>query len=189
MAAGGAERDAGGEDARTVGEAAIDGITEPDVDPLGGADVAHGREAGQQRDARDGAGFKGLLGGRGAQVVIFGQIAVHAERVGQMRVRVDQAGQQSGVAQIHDFRAGGRGPAHLGDLPVLNDDQAWRDGLVGSAVEQARGFQGHWMGLGKGQSGEQQEWKQVTETHGENQDRTACGRAASAMIRSRGHCG
>ena len=127
--------------ARAGNQAVIDGVAHGGVGRARafGAHVALGGEAGHQIVAggergEDGALRDGFLDG----LQVFG-----AGMQEQMHVGVDQAGQQRGVAEIDDLRAGGMrdGRADGGDAIALDQDFAGRRDVAGFDVEQARGMQ------------------------------------------------
>ena len=117
----------------------IDGVAHGGVGGAGafGAHVALGGEAGHEIVARgesgdDGALRDGFLDG----LQIFG-----AGMQEEVDVRVDEAGQQGGVAEVDDFRAGWACDfgADFGDGVALDQDFAGSDHFAGFDVEQARG--------------------------------------------------
>src|SRR5438477_10614392 len=109
-----------------------------------GADVAHAGEARHQSVARvhhaeDGA----------ERIVISNQshvaFGVTKHAADQVRVRIDEAGKQSYLAKIYDFRPGGNwnklGIANSSDLIVGDDHNGVIDRRRASAVNQTRGPQ------------------------------------------------
>src|SRR5213079_3138101 len=111
-----------------------------------GADVAHAGEARHQSIARvhhaeDGAERIVISDW---SYVAFG-IAEHAAK--QMCVRIDEAGKQSYVAKIYDFRPGGNrnrlGVADSGNLIVGDDHHGVINWRRASAVDQTRGPQSY----------------------------------------------
>ena len=140
MAAARAKRVNRDEHARTERHAARDRIAQADVDVVGRPDVAHRREAGEQRPPCELGGAKGRFGNRAPQPRDRVRIPVVRRFVGDMGVRVDEAGEQRDVAKVDDLRAGRhRQPAALrGDSAPLHQDHRVRDRRVRGAVEQPR---------------------------------------------------
>ncbi len=127
--------------ARTGDEAAIDGVAHGGVGCARafGAHVALGGEAGHQVVTRGQRGDDGAL----RDGFLHGLQILGAGMQEQMDVRVDQAGEQRGVAEIDDLRAGGMvdGGADGGDAVALDQDLAGRDDCSGFDIEQTRGVQ------------------------------------------------
>jgi hypothetical protein len=175
MAAGRADRIAGGDDPRALQPAAVHGFAEADVLEAVGTDVSNGGEAGA----------KGLLGIGGsnrrpeAVGILEASIAADLGQRGQMDVHVDQARKQGLARQVDPFRPGGdigpgaaaadhRGDAAVGDHhhrllddpagedvdhPVGGDDDGFgRGGRGGGGSEEEGGEQGfaHRVGSGAG---------------------------------------
>src|SRR5690606_36068736 len=102
VSAGDAEGEAGRDDAWAGHEAVVDRVAQRDVGPLVGADVAHGGEPGEQRDARvldaDDRGVAGPL----VQPVVAVAAAGIAVQVG---VRVDETGHHGVPGQVDHLGA------------------------------------------------------------------------------------
>ena len=108
VSAGDAERRAADEHARAGDVAGVDRVAQGHVGEAVGADVADGGESGEQSEAGVFRADQGLArDGNGQRIV------AKARFHGQVRVRVDQAGQDGGVRQfdLHgvggNFRVGG----------------------------------------------------------------------------------
>ncbi len=70
---------------------------------------------------------------------------------------IDEAGKESGIAEIDYFGASGDAAADGLDVAVGDDDEARGDDLVGFAVEHAGGFDGGGGLGGEGEGGEEEE--------------------------------
>ena len=132
VAAGNTDRVTGGDDPGAVDVAPIDGAHERHVGKVACPDVPHRGEAGQQRLS--------CIHHPVQRLVRRGfpdrrQLEPGADLAGQMDVGIDQSGQQRGLAQIDDGRAGGRGPADLHDTVSLDHHHGIVDDSPGSHVE------------------------------------------------------
>ena len=103
VAAGGGQRLAGGQDARPGYVAARDGPLQGDDAVVGIAEVAHGREPGIQRAARQRHGLQRVVG---LVETEFVEVDVAVELAAQVHVRVHQPGQAAQVVQVHGVGAG-----------------------------------------------------------------------------------
>ena len=144
VAAGDADRVPGVLHARALHESIIDRFAQRHVVEVRRADVADRRESGHQRllgvgDAEDRAERIKVAHGR----VVAGRIAERA--ADDVRVRVDEAGQQRRVAELDRSRAGGNRdgalPSDGDDLVVGHDHDAVLDRRGAGAVDDARGVE------------------------------------------------
>jgi hypothetical protein len=101
------------------------------------------RESGQERDARVDAGIELLLGDGFLELIELALLPVVGVHHREVRVRVDEAGEQRGVAEIDDLSASGYGRAGTGggDFIVGDDDEAGSRERIAFAVEHARGLE------------------------------------------------
>ena len=100
MAAGDAQRRAAHQHVRPRHLARVDGVAQIHIHIAAGAHVAHRSESGHQRGTGIHHAIDGLFGvGRG-QLAIGIEVGIH----GQVRVHIDQAGQNGHAAQIDDRR-------------------------------------------------------------------------------------
>ena len=111
MAAGGSERVNRNQHSRPRNVSGVDGIAQPNIDEVGRPDIAYRGEAGHYGFARVGGGANrpfgdGPLQGKQRTAVIVG-VELH----GQMRMRVNETGQQRGVAQVDHRGSLGSAPA------------------------------------------------------------------------------
>src|ERR1035437_495742 len=143
MPAGGAEGVDGDQHARAGNLAGVDGVAQADIDVIAGPHVAHGGEAGHQGAAHDIDGIERALRNVLLEGVQFLYAVVALVGVSEVGVRVDQAGEQGGVAEIDGFGAGGkrRLGADGGDLTVGDHYKAGRDHVIDLAVEHVGGFE------------------------------------------------
>ncbi len=123
--------------------AAGDGVAQTNIEIIGGTDIADSGDAGHEGNAGVDAGIESLLGDwflQGIQAVLFVIVGKH---IGEMGVRVDEAGEERGVAEIDDFGAGRNcGGATDGDyFAGGNDHDAWRNESVGLTIVETSGFQ------------------------------------------------
>ena len=95
----------GDQHARACRQAVVDGVAQRDVDVVAGTDVAHGGDAGLQRDLALCAAWKDCSTGKRIIDVVEAAGPVGVVVVGDMRVRIDEAGQQRRVAEVDDARA------------------------------------------------------------------------------------
>ena len=125
MPARGADRVHGDQHPRAGNLAGRDRIAQADIDIVARSHIAHRREAGHQSTAHDIHSVERALRDVLLQRVQFLDAVVALVRVGQVRVRVDKAGQQRRIAQID--RLGARRKCRLGarrdDLTVGDHDQ------------------------------------------------------------------
>ena len=85
------------------------------------------------------------------------EVVVVARLLGEVDVRVDEARQQRGVAEVDDLRAGRDGDVDADDAVArVDDDGVVHDGVRG-AVEEVGGFEGDGLGLGEGRGSEEEE--------------------------------
>ena len=140
MAAGDGEGRPGGDDARAGDEPGVDVLAEIDGEKGGGADVAHGGEAGLERgagvaDAEDGVVTVGVV------EVVNGIVAIGA--AGEMGVAVDEAGKDEVVGEIDDGGTGGDGEGGVfdrADAVAFEDKRDVLTVVAGVAVEEVAGF-------------------------------------------------
>ena len=127
--------------ARAGDEALVDGVANGGVGRAGafGAHVALGGEAGQE------VGLGGLLGEDGApgNRLFDGLQVFSAGMQEEMDVGVDEAGEQSGVAEVDDLCALRMvdGCADGADAVALDEDFAGAEECAGIDLEQARGVE------------------------------------------------
>ena len=131
----------GREDPRPGSDARVDRVAQPDVDEVFGADVAHGGEAGFQRAPRVERGVQRLLGGEAHHAGVEEVVVVLLELHGEVRVRVDEARQDRGIAQVDEARAGRHRGADRDDVIPAHDDDRVALELRAGRVEHARGLE------------------------------------------------
>ena len=143
MASGGTESANRDEHARAGNVAMIDGVAESDIDVVRRAYIAYGSETGQQGDARINTGAESALGNSFLEVFECGAIIIVGIGEAQMGMGVDEAGQQSGVAQIDDLSTGGdrSAGANGNDAAGGNHNQAGSDQGIIFAIEEGGGLQ------------------------------------------------
>jgi hypothetical protein len=126
--------------ATSMREAFIDRVTQGDIDEVGGADYAHGSDAGFERDLGVMRGMESLLCREAQHGVVDAGSPVVVVVVGDMHMRVDEAWQQCCVAEIDDARAGGNRciRANRDDALALDDDETGLAHASALAVEQMR---------------------------------------------------
>ena len=107
MPAGGAEGVDGNEHARAGNLAGGDGVAQADIDEIAGPHIAHSGKTRHQGPAHDIDGIESALRDVLLEVVQFLHAVIALVRVSEVRVRVDQAGEQRGVAEIDGLGAGG----------------------------------------------------------------------------------
>ncbi len=135
--------------ARTGNDAGVDGIADRRAGGAGafGAHVALRGEAGHE------VGFGGLLGEDGApwDGLLDGLQVLRAGMQEQMHVRVDETGEQRGVAEVDDVRALRMidGCAHGLDALALDENLAGLKDVAGVHLEKTRGVE-HDGGVGRG---------------------------------------
>ncbi len=120
VAAGGGQRFTGGEHARARHFAGGDGALERDVQVVGGAQVAHRREAGHQGALgilHRTIGHVGRIGGQAVAVGVDRGLGL----AGQVHVHIDQA-RQAAVARQVDIARSLRHRSHRHDAAVLDHD-------------------------------------------------------------------
>ena len=133
VAAGGTECVHGDQHARAGDIAIANGVAQANVEEVAGADVTDGGEACHQGDACVDAGVESLLGDSFLQGVEASLLVVVGIGKGEMRVGINEAGEQRGIAKFDDLRAGGNGGvgADGSDFSAGDDDQTWRnDGIA-----------------------------------------------------------
>ena len=108
MPAGGANRVDRHQHPRTGNLAGLDGVPQADVDVIARPHVAHRREAGHQRTPHDIDGVQRALRDVLLQCVQFLDAVVALVGIGEVRVRIDEAGQERGIAQVDRLGAGGK---------------------------------------------------------------------------------
>ena len=123
--------------------AALDGVVQAEVDELGGAQVADGGEARVERAPGVLGGVLRLLGGPAQEDVHLVAVPALPRLEGDVRVRVDEAGQKRGVAEVDDLRARRRRAAHLRDALVLHHHQAGPHQGALARIEEAGGLEDH----------------------------------------------
>ncbi len=144
---------AAGAQARSGNLAPIDGVADGCVCGACafGAHVALSSESRHKVVASGEGGRDGALGNR----FLDGLKVFRAGVKEEMDVRVDKAGEKSGVTKVNDFGAGGAGDfgSDLGYGVARDQDFAWSCDLAGFDVEQARGVEddcaGAWRRLGR----------------------------------------
>ena len=121
VASGDRERRAAGVDTRARNHAFIDGVAQRDIGIAAGAYIAHRGESGFQRDARILGADERFFGNRDSQLLVA-KVRIESE----MRVGINQSGQQRSVGQIDYMPAclivGLRSAAtgNAGDLVAVN---------------------------------------------------------------------
>src|SRR5450759_4089602 len=85
----------------------VDGVAQTDVDVVVSADVAHRGEAGVDRLARKSRGQDGLLRRLPHQSLKVLKVVVVAILLGEMYVRIDQAGEECGIPEVDYLRVRG----------------------------------------------------------------------------------
>ena len=120
-----------------VDDAPLDRLAE--LDRHVAAEVAHRGEAGPHGDGPEAHRVDGTVGlGARDRVGEGGR----ADLSGQVRVRVDESGQQRDIAQVHVVHHVGYGiGVHRRDDPVLDHDDRVRVHHAGLDIEEARGAQ------------------------------------------------
>ena len=104
----------------------------------------------------------GLFAGGAVEHLETGGVVIEIEIHGEVGVRIDEAGEEGGIAEIDDFGAGGDAAADGLNVAVGDDDEARGDDLVALAVEHAGGFDG---GDGLGGKGEGREEEDEERSH------------------------
>jgi hypothetical protein len=152
------------EQARSHDIARGDGVAQRRVDPVRGTHLAHRGDAGEQRAPGVGGGPQCLRWDRATQVVDGVAVPVVAHLDAQVRVGVDDARQQRGVAQLDDPRAGRhrQGAAYGLDASTCDEHDGVAHARVAPSVEQPRGLQrgdhrGRWCRRGRGPQGCEQQ--------------------------------
>jgi hypothetical protein len=144
VAAARPERVGRDEHARPGHRAGGDRVPEAHVDEVVGAEVADGREAGEERAPRKHGRPDRLLGRRAPEVGdgIAEIVGPHLER--DVRVAIDEAREQRRVPEVDDGGAGrdGQGAADGLDLRAFDEDHRVGDDGVSMPVEEALRFQG-----------------------------------------------
>jgi len=131
-----------GQDARTLGDARIDGVAQAHIDEVVRANIAHGGEPRLQSPSRVHGGVHGLLGGKAHQAVVDEVVIVLLELEREMRVRVDEAGENRRITQIDDPRArGGCGGSDRHDAIAAHHDGSAVLECGAGGVEQVSRFQ------------------------------------------------
>ena len=143
MSAGGAEGVDGNQHTWTGNLAGGDSVAQADIDEIAGPHIADGGEARHEGTAHDIDGVQRSLRDVFLEVVQFLDAVVTLVGVSEVRVRVDEDGEQRGIAQIDDFGAGGkcRVCADCGDLTVNHDDEARGGHTIALTVEHVGGFE------------------------------------------------
>ncbi len=139
--AGNCDVGAGDEHARTHYVAFIDRVAKRDViESTVDADIANGSETGFQRDARVGNGFEHDLGRRAFELRHGVAVAVMGA-VSEMRVAIDQAGEDRHFRKIDERCACGNGEVFADgfDFSVADDDRLIRERATGVDVDQSAG--------------------------------------------------
>ena len=140
VAAGDADGDAAGEDARTLDLAVRDGIAQRHVGVTGRARYPNRGEAGQQRGTRILRALDRRRRQRDRQAPVALQVGVAM----QVHVRIHQAGQHGFSRQVVHRRAGrhrrARGRTDGGDARVLDHDGLVVQHAPGFDIEQAAGL-------------------------------------------------
>ena len=141
--AGGADGVDGDQHARAGNLAGGDGVAQADIDEIARSHIADRREAGHQGAAHDIDGIQRALRDVFLEGVQFLDAVVALVWVGEVRVRIDEAGQEGGVAEIDGFGAGGnrRLGADGDDLAVGDHDEAGGDDVIALAIEHVGGFE------------------------------------------------
>ena len=85
------------------------------------------------------------------------EVEVVARLAGEVDVAVDEAGEESHIAEVDHLGTRGNRDVDSGDLVAGHDDRGVADDLVGSAVEEPRGFQRDRLRLGCEGGGEEEE--------------------------------
>src|SRR5580704_420375 len=156
VSAGGRDGARGAEEARAGDGALGDGFADFDVAVAGafGFDVAKSGETLFESAAAGEGGARGAEGDAGFEyvgvVAAFGRIFAPEEDV---RVGVDQAGEDCGVGKVDDVEAGGRlsgGGGDFYDAIVLDEDELVLEGRVGGAVDERAGADDGFGVLGVG---------------------------------------
>ncbi len=116
----------GDEHARPGYHSFANGVAQTNIEIVAGAYISHGSEARHEGYARVRAGVQRLLGNGFLQAVysvLFPIVRIHRREV---RVGVDEAGQECGVSKIDGFGAGGNDClcADTGNFSVCDDNQA-----------------------------------------------------------------
>ena len=160
MPAGGADRMSGHQHSRTNDLPLADRVPQANVDELVSADVADGGKAGEQRSARAPDAGERPLRNRELEVVDAILLPVYGLLHGQMRMRIEETGQQGSVSKIEHLRPRrNRRPWSSGsNFPVTHHHQARRHHLVRLTVEHSGGFEYHrgLLGRGYGLKGQQE---------------------------------
>ncbi len=139
VAAAGADRAAGGEDARPRDLARLDGTPERNRHVPLVAEVAHGREARHERALRE---HRGVVGPVRLALLEAVELARAAVLGGQVHVHVHETRHHGGLREVHDLVAGARRPeAALDplDAVALDDDRHALAGCAAHAIDQAAG--------------------------------------------------
>ena len=139
MSAGDAERRTAHQHARAGDIAGVDGVTQGHVAVSFCSDIAHGGEAGLQRDARIARASQSRARNRNRETLRSDILRI----AGQVGVRVGQARQNRGVRQIDQAvtgRAVGLGErTDADDLATLDHDGLVGESLAAADIEQLSG--------------------------------------------------
>ena len=138
MAAGRADSVDGDQHPRPHGDAGVDGVPQPHVHVIPGADVAHRGEAGIQSSLGVAGGVQRLLRRKAEAVVVESLVVVVLELEGEVDVGIDEARQEGRVAEIDHPRTRRHrdAVAGRGDRAALDHHDAVVDQPAGDTVEQ-----------------------------------------------------
>ena len=126
MTAGGADGVDGDQHPRAGNLAGGNGVAQTDIDVIARSHIANRREAGHKSAAHDIDGIQRALRDIFLEGVQFPDAVVALVWVSQVRVRIDQAGEEGGIAEIDGFGAGGECRLGAGgdDLTIGDHDEA-----------------------------------------------------------------